>query len=51
LSDALQLGRGPVRSDCVSEFYEKERERVFKKTWLYITRVERVPKSGILTAN
>ena len=33
--------------DCVSEeFYEKEREHVFKKTWLYVGRVERVPKSG-----
>ena len=28
------------------EFYEKEREHVFKKTWLYVGRVERVPKSG-----
>ena len=43
-----ELGRGPVSlEDCVSEeFYEKEREHVFKKTWLYMGRVERVPKSG-----
>ncbi len=43
-----ELGRGPVSlEDCVSEeFYEKEREHVFRKTWLYIGRVERVPKSG-----
>ena len=43
-----ELGRGPVSlEDCVSpEFYEKEREHVFKKTWLYVGRVERVPKSG-----
>ena len=43
-----ELGRGPVSlEDCVSEeFYEKEREHVFKKTWLYIGRVERVPRSG-----
>ena len=48
-SDAYpELGRGPVSlEDCVSEeFYEKEREHVFKKTWLYMGRVERVPKSG-----
>ncbi len=43
-----ELGRGPVSlEDCVSkDFYEKEREHVFKKTWLYMGRVERVPKSG-----
>ena len=31
-----ELGRGPVSlEDCVStEFYEKEREHVFRKTWL-----------------
>ena len=43
-----ELGRGPVSlEDCVSEeFYEKEREHVFRKTWLYMGRVERVPQSG-----
>ena len=43
-----ELGRGPVSlEDCVSEeFYEKEREHVFRKTWLYMGRVERVPRSG-----
>ena len=43
-----ELGRGPVSlEDCVSEeFYEKEREHVFKKTWLYMGRVEQVPRSG-----
>src|SRR5689334_2246186 len=43
-----ELGRGPVSlEDCVStDFYEKEREHVFRKTWLYMGRVERVPKSG-----
>ena len=41
-------GRGPVSlEDCVSEeFYEKEREHIFNKTWLYLGRVERVPRSG-----
>ena len=43
-----ELGRGPVSlEDCVSpDFYEKEREHVFSKTWLYVGRAERVPKSG-----
>ena len=43
-----EFGRGPVSlEDCVSEeFYDKEREHVFKKTWLYVGRVERVPRSG-----
>lgn len=48
-SDAYpELGRGPVSfDDCVSaEFYEKEREHVFGKSWLYVGRVEQVPQKG-----
>ena len=48
-SDAYpELGRGPVSlDDCVSrEFYEKEREHVFRKNWLYVGRVERLPRKG-----
>lgn len=43
-----ELGRGPVSlEDCVSEeFYDKEIEHVFKKSWLYVGRVEQVEKSG-----
>jgi len=43
-----ELGRGPVSlEDCVSpEFYAQEIEHVFKKSWLYMGRVERVPKGG-----
>jgi phenylpropionate dioxygenase-like ring-hydroxylating dioxygenase large terminal subunit len=43
-----ELGRGPVSfDDCVSaEFYEKEREHVFGKNWLYVGRVEQVPQKG-----
>lgn len=43
-----ELGRGPVSfDDCVSEeFYEKEIEHVFKKTWLYVGRVEQLPHKG-----
>jgi carnitine monooxygenase subunit len=48
-SDAYpELGRGPVSlEDCVSEeFYEKELEHVFNKTWLYVGRVEQLPEKG-----
>jgi carnitine monooxygenase subunit len=43
-----ELGRGPVSfEDCVSEeFYAKEIEHVFKKAWLYVGRVEQLPKKG-----
>jgi len=43
-----ELGRGPVSlEDCVSrEFYEQEREHVFRKTWLYVGRVEQLPEKG-----
>lgn len=43
-----ELGRGPVSlEDCVSEaFYAKEIEHVFKKSWLYVGRVEQVEKPG-----
>lgn len=43
-----ELGRGPVSfEDCVSEsFYQQELEHVFKKTWLYVGRVEQLPGKG-----
>jgi phenylpropionate dioxygenase-like ring-hydroxylating dioxygenase large terminal subunit len=43
-----ELGRGPVSfDDCVSEtFYKQEIEHVFKKTWLYVGRVEQLPGKG-----
>ena len=44
-----ELGRGPVSlEDCVSPGVLREgRKHVFKKTWLYVGRAERVPrKSG-----
>ncbi|WP_373082327.1 aromatic ring-hydroxylating dioxygenase subunit alpha [Zhongshania sp.] len=46
--DYPELGRGPVSfEDCVSEeFYEKEREHVFKKSWLYVGRIEQLPEKG-----
>ncbi len=46
--DYPDLGTGPVPvAPYVSrEFYELERTRVFKKTWLNVARVEEVPKPG-----
>ncbi len=43
-----ELGTGPVSAEpCVSpEFYEREREIVFKRTWLMVARDEELPKPG-----
>jgi hypothetical protein len=40
------VGTGPVAAEpCVSpEYFELERERVFRKVWLNVGRVEDVPK-------
>ena len=42
------LDTGPVSlDDCFDEqFYEDEKEAVFKKSWLYMGRVERLPRPG-----
>ncbi|WP_194903766.1 aromatic ring-hydroxylating oxygenase subunit alpha [Catenulispora rubra] len=42
------LGTGPVDyTDSVDPaYYEAEREAVFKRTWLNVGRVERVPRTG-----
>jgi len=43
-----ELGTGPVSyEDSISpEFYELEREAVFKRAWLNVGRVERLPRNG-----
>ena len=43
-----ELGTGPVDyEDSISpEFYELERQAIFKKTWLNVGRVEEVPRAG-----
>jgi phenylpropionate dioxygenase-like ring-hydroxylating dioxygenase large terminal subunit len=43
-----ELGRGPIsmHDSVCPEFYEKEREHVFKKNWLYVGRVEQLPRKG-----
>lgn len=43
-----KLGTEPVPTEpCISpEYFELERERVFKKVWLYVGRVEEIPNPG-----
>ena len=43
-----ELGTGPVSSEpCVSpEYYAREQETVFKRTWLMVARDEELPKAG-----
>lgn len=42
------LGTGPVPTEpCISsEYFELERERVFKKVWLYVGRIEEIANVG-----
>src|SRR3990172_5523506 len=43
-----ELGTGPVDyTDSISpEFYEREREAIFARTWLNVGRIEQLPKVG-----
>jgi len=43
-----ELGTGPVQIEpyISPEFFELERERVFKRSWLCLGREERIPKPG-----
>jgi Rieske 2Fe-2S family protein len=43
-----ELGTAPVSyADCVSpEFYELEREAIYKRAWLNVGRVEQLPRVG-----
>jgi glycine betaine catabolism A len=43
-----ELGTGPVSyDDSISpEFYERERDAIFKRAWLNVGRVEQLPKTG-----
>src|SRR5215467_13272184 len=47
-TEHYQLGTEPISyEDSVSpEFYELEREAVFKRAWLNIGRVEQLPRTG-----
>ncbi|HTQ17799.1 aromatic ring-hydroxylating dioxygenase subunit alpha, partial [Mycobacterium sp.] len=43
-----ELGTGPVsfRDSTSAEFYELEREAIFKRAWLNVARVEELPRVG-----
>ena len=43
-----ELGTAPVSYDdsCSAEFYELEREAIFKRSWLEVGRVEQLPRNG-----
>ena len=43
-----ELGTGPIsfRDSTSPEFYELEREAVFKRAWLNVARIEELPKVG-----
>lgn len=48
-SDAYpDLGTGPIslEDSVCPEFYERERDQVFRKSWLWMGRVEQLPESG-----
>ena len=43
-----ELGTGPLPIEpyISREYFEKERERIFRKVWLNVGRVEQIPNSG-----
>nr|MDT0663629.1 hypothetical protein [Micromonospora sp. DSM 115978] len=42
------LGTGPVsyEDSITPEFYEREKEAIFKRAWLNVGRVEQLPRVG-----
>jgi phenylpropionate dioxygenase-like ring-hydroxylating dioxygenase large terminal subunit len=40
------LGTGPVLFDVTPEFFELERDAIFRRAWLNVGRVEQLPKPG-----
>ena len=43
-----ELGTGPIPIEpyVSREYFEQERTRIFRKTWLNIGRVEQIPQAG-----
>src|ERR1700744_293804 len=43
-----ELGTGPVdyTDSTDPEYYQLEREAIFRKTWLHVGRVEQIPRKG-----
>ncbi|VVP94075.1 3-phenylpropionate/cinnamic acid dioxygenase subunit alpha [Pseudomonas fluorescens] len=46
--DYPELGKGPVPVEpyISPEYYEREKEHIFKQTWLEVGRVEEIPNAG-----
>src|SRR5690606_19828770 len=42
----LDKGPVPVEPYISEQYYEQEKEHIFKKTWLQIGRVEEIPNTG-----
>ena len=47
-TEAFGLGKGPVslKDSYDPEFFELEKEAVFRRSWLHVGRVEQVPRRG-----
>lgn len=43
-----ELGRGPIslHDSVCPEFYQKEKQHIFKRHWLYVGRTEQLPHKG-----
>ena len=42
----VDMGPLPIEPYISEEFFEAEREKIFKRMWLYVGRAERLPKPG-----
>lgn len=42
----VDMGPLPIEPYVSEEFFEREREKIFKKMWLYVGRAERIPNPG-----
>ncbi|RJG55882.1 aromatic ring-hydroxylating dioxygenase subunit alpha [Sphingobium terrigena] len=43
-----ELGTGPISTEpyISSQWYEREKEKIFRKTWLCVGRADEIPKAG-----
>ncbi|RLA17679.1 MAG: hypothetical protein DRQ60_01375 [Gammaproteobacteria bacterium] len=47
-TDVPEMGNGPIPHESITSeaYFEQEREKIFKRTWLQVGRVEEIPESG-----
>ena len=47
-TDVPDMGSGPISTEAVTspEYYEQEREKIFKRSWLEVGRTEEIPNEG-----